>query len=94
MHMIDTILCVIVVLLDMAAAQSWAARQDGAGDDRVMALALDSVGNVYVSGYYTSSPLSIYDAFGVNVKTLVNSGSYGGYLVKYAVNGSFLWAAR
>ena len=67
----------------------WAARQDGSNDDEAYALSTDSSGNVYVSGYYSSSPLVIYDASGVNVKSLVNSGSYGAYVVKYLSSGSF-----
>ena len=90
MHILTAILSLFVIEIK---ALGWAARQDGYGDDRAYALSTDNLGNVYVAGYYLSAPLAVYDSNGINVKSLPTSSSYGAYVVKYASDGSFLWAA-
>jgi hypothetical protein len=73
----------------------WAARMDGSTSDISNSVATDPDGNVIVAGRYTSSPLWIYQAGGgANVSSLINAGSWGGFVVKLSSSGTFLWAAR
>jgi hypothetical protein len=61
----------------------WATRIGGSGVDSFGGITSDSNGNIYVSGYYTSNPLTIYNSDGSSFGTLGNSGSYDIYVVKF-----------
>ncbi len=58
----------------------------GGGDEHGTGIALDSEGNVYVSGYYFSSALSVQGY------TLFNSGSADIFFVKFNSQGELQWA--
>jgi hypothetical protein len=64
----------------------WAKSAGSTGDDFVNSIALDALGNPYVTGYFNSSTLS----FGST--TLTNVGSNNIFLAKYDVNGNVVWA--
>jgi hypothetical protein len=72
-HIIPTIIiCFLVMALQMAKAQTpnwdWAIGAGGTGEDFGYSTATDGVGNVYVTGYYTT-PTITFGAF-----TLINTG--------------------
>jgi hypothetical protein len=73
----------------------WAARYGGTGTDIPCGIAVDSTGNVYVCGYYSSTTLSVYNSGGgVTLATLANAGSNDSIVVKYNSSGVAQWAAR
>jgi len=65
----------------------WARSGGGSGGDYGHRLAVDSVGNVYVTGWFTGTA-----TFGTN--TLTSSGNISIFLVKYDPLGNVLWAQR
>ena len=62
-------------------------------NDAVRAIAVDNAGNVFVAGYY-STALRITDQTGQGVGSLPSPLGQAGFVVKYAPNGTYLWAAR
>jgi hypothetical protein len=64
----------------------WARCIGGAYDDVSNAIVCDNSGNIFVTGYYTSSTLAI-GAF-----TLTNLGGTDAFVVKYDPNGNVVWA--
>ena len=69
----------------------WATYISGNNNTRTTGISVDSNGNVYVTGYYTT-PITIYDAIGNPVKILPNSGTTNSIIVKYNPDGTPLWA--
>ena len=73
----------------------WAARQAGTLADYAISTAVDSSGNVFVAGYFSSNPLTLYNVDGsAFATTLANSGSEDGFIAKYNSAGVVQWAAR
>jgi hypothetical protein len=76
----------------------WAARIDEGDYESRTRIATDESNNIVVTGYYSSNPLTIYDASGGNFKTLMNSnpgsGSNDTFIATYSPTGNVLWAAR
>lgn len=64
----------------------WAASAGGASDDQVAGITVDSDGNIYLTGYYSSNPIT----FG-NIVVPGNS-SENVFLVKYSSSGDTQWA--
>ncbi len=64
----------------------WAKSAGGAFDDVSLSVATDPSGNIYITGYYTSSTL----LFGTY--TLTNSGAGDIFIAKYDGAGNVLWA--
>ncbi|MBK8497853.1 MAG: SBBP repeat-containing protein [Flavobacteriales bacterium] len=78
-----------VVKYDPAGNVIWV-RGAGAGlDDKANAVTTDTVGNIYVTGYFYSPAIT----FGTY--TLTNAGNVGDvFVVKYDPDGNVLWATR
>ncbi len=73
----------------------WSTRVAGAGIEKGLGITVDSNNNIIVSGVYTSNPVTIYDAApNVSTRTLVNSGGYDVFIVKYNSSGVSQWATR
>ena len=83
--------------LTMPLAQNrWVAQIAGSGNEYVQGLASDaSSGNIASVGYYTSSPMTVYNAdataFGT---TLANAGSNDAFVTVYNSSGVVQWVAR
>jgi hypothetical protein len=72
---------------DAYGNEVWVKGAEGSLIDRAQTVAVDGQGNVYMTGNYQSP------AFTMGATTLMNSiGVNAGFLVKYAANGTFIWA--
>ena len=79
---------VFVVKYNSSGVGVWATRIAGTADDTGNSITVDSNNNIIVTGYYNSSPVTIYNTPGTLVAgTLVNTGLYDVFLVKYMSNG-------
>jgi hypothetical protein len=82
-------------LLSSDASAEWAAKIAGASDDYGQGIAVDSSGNVYVIGHYTSATLNVYSQNTTTPATqLSNSGMVDVFIAKYDTSGVVQWAAR
>ena len=66
----------------------WAKAGSGTGGDEGSNIASDAAGNVYITGYFNSSTLTL------GTYTLSSAGSYDVFLAKYNPNGTVLWATN
>ena len=73
--------------LDPDSNWLWAVRAGGASNDRGSGIAVDGVGNAYLTGYFMGSV-----AFGPY--TLISNGVYDIFAAKLDPNGNWLWAVR
>ncbi len=64
----------------------WASSAGGTGEDMAYSLATDTLGNVYVTGYF-DSPSIIFGS-----TTLTNSAIWNIFLTKYNASGTVVWA--
>jgi hypothetical protein len=83
-----------IVKYDADGTAQWATRIAGTGSESGTGISVDSSGNSYVTGYYTSSPVTIYNSDGNTYGTLTNDGSNDTYIVKYNTSGTAQWATR
>ncbi len=67
---------------------AWVQQAGSTGLDNGRGIALDQMGNAYVTGM-TSAPGAVFGAGQGNATTLAESGSF---LAKYAVDGTLVWA--
>ena len=81
-------------LLKKKGIAQWATRIAGTGNDNISFITSDSSGNIYMTGYYASNPLTIYNADGSTFGTLANAGSDDICVVKYNPAGTAQWATR
>lgn len=65
----------------------WAHRAGGGGNDEADAVAADSAGNVFVTGFFTG-------ACSIGNSNFVSSGLEDIFLAKYDASGNFLWARQ
>ena len=73
----------------------WARNIGGTGSEGTISIVVDSTENVYVSGSYTSSPLTIPAIPGVSpIINLTNSGGIDTFIVKYSSIGTPVWATK
>jgi hypothetical protein len=77
---------VFVVKYSPTGTVVWANRAGVNSDNKAAAVAVDTAGNCYVTGYFKGSTI----VFGAT--TLTNAGHADTYLVKYSPNGVPLWA--
>jgi hypothetical protein len=73
----------------------WVTKIGGAGNnDQPISVTLDSVNNLYITGFNFSDPISVYNGAITNFKTLINSGGNDTFVANYDSDGSTLWATR
>ena len=78
-----------VAKFDSTGVRSWSTYYGGPGNENGHTIALDTAGNVYLSGstgFGTSTSIFTPGAYQV-----VSGGSYDGYLVKFSNSGVRLW---
>jgi hypothetical protein len=87
---------IYVVKYDSSSGTAlWATRIGGSnGNSQGGGIISDSLGNIYVTGYYAANPLTIYNSGGGTFGTLTNSGSADTYVVKYNSSGVAQWGTR
>jgi hypothetical protein len=71
----------------------WSARLGSYGTETALGVATDSSGNVYITGLYYY-PSTIYNANGTVFGSLMYSGTYDVFVVKYNTSGTVQWAAN
>jgi hypothetical protein len=78
-----------------AGAVLWAAHIGGIGDDYGNRITSDQADNIYLTGFYGSNPLQIYNSDGqLTDLSLNNQGSSDAFIVKYTSEGVALWATH
>jgi hypothetical protein len=83
-----------VVKYNSSGVAQWTASVDGTGSEYGQSVAVDASGNVYLGGYYASSP-TVYNAGNVSsdLTLRATSGLTASYVVKYTASGVAQWAA-
>ena len=85
---------VFIVKYNTSGVVQWTARIADIGDDRGYGISTDGSNNVYVTGFYTSNPVTIFNANGTSFGTLANAGLTDAFIVKYNTSGVVQWTAR
>lgn len=86
---------VFVAKYDINGFGVWASVFGGTGSDYATDIGVDSVGNIYATGYYSSNPFEVYDSTGTLFgTTLANVGSNDIFLVKFNNSGITQWVTR
>ena len=83
-----------IVKYNMSGFAQWATHIGGTINEGGNGISVDGSGNSYVTGYYNSSPVTIYNSDGTTFGSLVNSGYYDAFIVKYNTSGTVQWATR
>jgi hypothetical protein len=91
-----------IVKYDTNGVYKWATQMGGTSWDIGTSISTDSLGNVYVTGYFNDTSLNIYDASahkyngGDSDLSLSNIGGTGQdvFIVKYDTNGNYKWATQ
>ncbi len=65
----------------------WAKRAGGIGDEKVNGISKDVLGNVYVTGSFTSPSIDFDSGI-----VLTNSGGTNLFIIKYTADGNVVWA--
>jgi len=79
---------ILIVKYYSNGSVAWAKKAGGTGNEQSTSIKLDSYGNYYITGYFTSSTL-IFDT-----NTLTNAGSRDIFFTKYNSSGTVEWAKR
>lgn len=81
---------VFIVKFNNKGVRQWGTYYGGSGDDYSYGIDADSVGNIYVTGYFrsTSSTLATSGAY----QTSFGGGNYDAYVLKFNKNGARQWA--
>ena len=82
---------IYIVKYNSDGTPQWARRVGGADYEHPMYMILDASANVYLSGYYYSPTLAIYNADGTSFAEITNSGNYDSFIVKYNLDGTPQW---
>jgi hypothetical protein len=85
---------VFLVKYSTTGAVLWATHIGGTSSDNGTGVYVDISENVYVTGHYNSSSVTIYNQDNTSFGTLINSGFSDAYIVKYDPTGFGIWATR
>ncbi len=85
---------IFLIKYNSAGFAQWATRIAGVGDRvNVVDIASTSAGDVFVSGLFRSTSITIYNSNGLSAGTLANNAVSNGFLLKYDTNGTLSWKA-
>jgi hypothetical protein len=73
-----------LVMWDVNGVAQAAVSVDGANFDTGTSIAVDTLGNIYLSGYSESADITAYNADGLASNITLPPGTLKGYLIKYA----------
>lgn len=82
-----------IVKYDVNGNALWANKITGNKFDDGYSITTDNTG-LYITGYYNSDILKIYNSNGTLNSTLPNSGFNDCFVIKYDFNGNILWKTR
>jgi hypothetical protein len=71
----------------------WSSKISGSSTDIGYGISVDSFGNSYITGQYTS-PSTIYNSDGTAFQTITGSGNNDAFVVKYNSSGMGLWSTK
>jgi hypothetical protein len=80
-----------IVKYNSSGIFQWASHIGGTDDENSASITCDNGGNVYVSGFYQSNDLTVYNSDYSNAFTVPNDGNNDTYLVKYNSAGVAIW---
>jgi len=81
---------IFIAKYDTAGNYVWAKGMGGPGTEEGRAIAVDGAGNVYVTGFFTSTV--DFDPDPASVANRTSAGSNDVFLAKYSASGNYLWA--
>ncbi len=84
---------VFVCKLDATGAYVWAVKMGGASADQGYGIAVDGSGNVYTTGYFSSST-AYFDPASTSTHTLATTGGNDIFVSKLDAGGNYLWAVK
>jgi hypothetical protein len=80
---------VFLVKFNTSGTAQWGKKIDGTGTDIGQGVAVDTAGNVYVTGYYQASGITVDGGITLAIP---QGGSRATYVVKYNTSGNAMWA--
>ena len=84
-----------IIKYDTTGAPQWARKIGATLSDRATGISTDSNGNAYVTGNYTSTPVTIFNTNNTSTfATLERSGTTNSFVVKYDTIGTPQWARK
>jgi hypothetical protein len=88
---------VFIIKYNTSGAVQWVARAGSAGADNSTGIAVDTGGNVYMTGYYAGT-MTFYNSSAAGstafATTLAQIGSNDVFVAKYNTSGAVQWVAR
>ncbi|MDH3442922.1 MAG: SBBP repeat-containing protein, partial [Deltaproteobacteria bacterium] len=83
---------IFVARYDSSGLLQWAKRAGGAGSDRGLGIAMDVLGNVYVTGLFNGT--ATFGLGETNQTVLTSAGSHEMFVARYDASGLLQWARR
>ena len=71
----------------------WATRLTGNSSSTIYGIATDSSGNVFVTGQFLHTTMTIWNSDDTSFGTVANSGSGDGFIIKYDASGVVQWVS-
>jgi hypothetical protein len=83
---------IFITMLTADGGYGWSRRMGGAGADAACAVAVDSSGGIYVTGYFEQTVNFAADFSGSNTKT--SAGNQDIFITKVSPDGTYGWSRR
>ena len=80
---------IFVLKLDMNGDYLWVKSVGGSGDDQAASVGMDALGNIYVTGIFSST---VDFNSGVGVANLTSVGAIDCFILKLNADGNYIWA--
>jgi hypothetical protein len=88
---------IFIAKYDTSGNGIWATKIAGTGNEQPVNMILDSSNNVYISGFYSTASIELYNQTNTTTlpfKTLTNSGNNDIFIAKYDTSGNGIWATK